>query len=76
MNPTSRDVHIPSAIGNDRKRQTVSKPWSVSNIPPSLKNFSDPEKAKFADSLSQKDATKNGSQVKDGFFVTKGVFEE
>jgi len=26
--------------------------------------------------LSQEDATKNGSQVKDGYFVTKGVFEE
>jgi aspartyl-tRNA(Asn)/glutamyl-tRNA(Gln) amidotransferase subunit C len=28
------------------------------------------------ESLPQELATKNGSNVKDGFFVTKGVFEE
>jgi aspartyl-tRNA(Asn)/glutamyl-tRNA(Gln) amidotransferase subunit C len=27
-------------------------------------------------SLFQEESTKNGSNVKDGFFVTKGVFEE
>lgn len=32
-------------------------------------------KDKVVESLSQEDATKNGSQVKNGFFVTKGVFE-
>ena len=26
--------------------------------------------------ISSEEATKNGSQVKDGYFVTKGVFEE
>ena len=26
--------------------------------------------------ISSAEATKNGSQVKDGYFVTKGVFEE
>ena len=26
--------------------------------------------------ISSKEATKNGSQVRDGYFVTKGVFEE
>ena len=30
----------------------------------------------IVESLSQKEATKNGVNVKDGFFVTKGVFEE
>ncbi len=29
-----------------------------------------------SESLSQEEATKNGVQVKDGFFVTRGVFEE
>lgn len=33
-------------------------------------------KDEIKESLSQDDATKNGAQVKDGFFVTKGVFEE
>ncbi len=47
MNPTSRDVHIPGIMGQP-KRKPVQKPWSVSNVPPSLKNFTDAEKATFA----------------------------
>ncbi len=57
MNPTSRDVHIPSAMGSQPKRNPstklrtspVRKPWSVDNVPPSLKNFTDEEKARFAE---------------------------
>ncbi len=48
MNPTPRDIHIPGIMGNQPKRKPVQKPWSVDNVPPSLKNFTDPEKATFA----------------------------
>ena len=33
-------------------------------------------KDEVSGSLSQEDAIKNGSQVKDGYFVTKGVFSD
>ena len=46
MNPTSRDVHIPSAMGQPKR---VQKPWTVTSVPPSLKNFSDAEKARFVE---------------------------
>ena len=46
MNPTSRDVHIPSAMN---QRKPVQKPWTVASVPPSLKNFTEAEKAKFVE---------------------------
>lgn len=33
-------------------------------------------KDEVSESLTQEDATKNGPNTKDGFFVTKGVFED
>lgn len=33
-------------------------------------------KDEVGESLSQEAATKNGSQVKDGYFITKGVFAD
>ncbi len=45
--PTSRDVHIPSIMGSDRKQDKISKPWSMDKLPPAAKNLSGEEKAIF-----------------------------
>jgi 2'-5' RNA ligase len=47
MRPTVNDVHIPTT---DRgKRAPISKPWTLSNVPPSVANFTEAEKARFVE---------------------------
>jgi hypothetical protein len=50
MNPTTNQVHVPGQLQVRRSgKKTVSKPWTVDNVPPSLKNFTRAEKARFVE---------------------------
>jgi hypothetical protein len=47
MRPTVSDVHIPTT---DRgKREPVSKPWTLSNVPPAVAGFTEAEKSRFVE---------------------------